>query len=268
MKKNKISENKNYFLYNDFHLGDNVFNMIFFHIIKKYIEDNNMKIYYYCNDCYLKQIREFIPTKNIYVSSIKFKPPFSIQLWINNNFFNYTHDKQKKPCNYNKYYISFFNNVIYKLNLNIKINNFFYNDHNLIERYELLDDKYKKIDILILNSLPLSNQYNYVKNDWDDYINSIKNLFKICTTTKINDILCTEDDNLTIKNIASISTNSKIIIAVNSGVLPGLLNEITLKNAKKIYIFDKNNYYSYPNFVNKTNINQITINELNTTINS
>ena len=73
---------------------------------------------------------------------------------------------------------------------------------------------------------------------------------------------------LTIKNIASISTNSKIIIAVNSGVLPGLLNEITLKNAKKIYIFDKNNYYSYPNFVNKTNINQITINELNTTINS
>jgi hypothetical protein len=131
----------------------------------------------------------------------------------------------------------------------------------------LIDLKYKNIDILILNSKPLSNQYNYIVNDWNNYINLIKNLFKICTTTKINDILSTEDDNLTIKSIASISTNVKIIIAVNSGVLPGLLNEYTLKNVKQVYIFDDKNYYSYPNFMKKNNINEITINELKTIIN-
>lgn len=260
-------KNKCYYLHNEYHLGDSVFNMIFFYIIKPYIESNNLKIYYYCNDCYLNQIKEFISSDNIYVTSIRFKPPNSIQLWINNNYFNYTHINQKTPCNFNKYYISFFNNVICKLKFNIKINKFFYRDQELIERYNSLDLKYKNIDILILNSQPLSGQYNYIINDWNNYINSIEKIFKICTTTKINNILSTEDDNLTIKSIASISTNVKIIIAVNSGVLPGLLNEYTLKNVKQVYIFDNKNYYSYPNFINKNNIYEITIDELNEKIN-
>jgi hypothetical protein len=274
MKKKKIFNNKCYYLHNDYNLGDNVFNMIFFHIIKQYLENNDIQIYYYCHDDYLNQVREFIPIKNVHLISIKFKPPFSIHLWIGNDYFEKTYNFKKtyklsrNLCNYNKFYISFFNDVLSKLHLNMRIYRFFYNDYNLIERYNLLNDKYKNLDILVLNSQPYSCQYNYIKNDWDNYILSIDIIFKICTTTKVDNVLSTQDDCLTIKNIAAISTNSKIIIAINSGVLPGLLNEITLKNVKKIYTFDDRCYYSYPNFIRKININEITVNELNSILNS
>ena len=87
--------------------------------------------------------------------------------------------------------------------------------------------------------------------------------YKLITTTKVNNnIVCTMDDNLTIKNIAAISTNVKVVIAVNSGVVPGLLNYYTLSNIKRFYTFDDRCFYSYPNFVRKQKISEITFQEL------
>jgi hypothetical protein len=86
--------------------------------------------------------------------------------------------------------------------------------------------------------------------------------FKIITTTKVENIKCTMDDKLTIKDIAAISTKTKVIIAVNSGVVPGCLNKYTLKNIKHAYIFDDRVYFSYPNFENRNNIEEITLSEL------
>lgn len=104
--------------------------------------------------------------------------------------------------------------------------------------------------------------------EWDNYIISINNRFKVLTTTKVNDdILCTYDDKLTIKDIASLSTKAKVVIAINSGVVPGLLNFYTLTNMKHFYIFDNNCCYSYPNFENRDNINDITFEELENYIN-
>jgi hypothetical protein len=71
------------------------------------------------------------------------------------------------------------------------------------------------------------------------------------------------DDNLTIKDIASLSTKAKVIIAVNSGVVPGLFNIYTLTNVKHVYIFDDRIFYSYPNFEKKENITYISVDELN-----
>ena len=74
------------------------------------------------------------------------------------------------------------------------------------------------------------------------------------------------DDNLTIKNIAALSTNVKIVIAINSGVVPGLLNYYTLTNIKRFYTFDDRCFYSYPNFIRKQNINNISFQELSEVI--
>jgi len=101
-----------------------------------------------------------------------------------------------------------------------------------------------------------------ILTNWDNYIKELNNIFKVLTTTKVDGALCTYDDNLSIKDIASLSTKAKIIIAVNSGVVPGLLNYYTLKNAIHVYIFDNRSFYSYPNFENKNNITDITIDEL------
>jgi len=265
-----FSKNKVYYLHNEYHLGDNVFNFILFYNLKDYIEANNIKIFYYANRCYLPQLKEFLCSPNIYLASIEYKPSTSIQLWINNPLFMYRHDKQNMPVCFNKFYLKFFNNVLNMLHINYSLSKFCYSDLNLLADYDNLEEKYKSIDILFLNSQPLSNQYNYNKIEWDNYIRLLNNLnkYKIVTTTKVsNEINCTLDDNLTVKKIASVSLKASIIIAVNSGVVPGLLNINTLQNVKRFYTFDRNCYYSYPHFVSKNNINDISFDELASLLN-
>jgi hypothetical protein len=253
-----------YYIHNEYHLGDNIFNMILFYNTKDYIENNNILINYYCQSRYLNQVVEFVPSKNIHLFSIDKKPKKSLELWINNKYFLYNHDnKENHKISFNKFYINFFNIALNKLRIPIKLNKFVYTDKDLLIRYEMLNEKYKNIDILVLNSQPLSEQYNYNKTEWDNYIILLNKKYKIATTTKVNEnVLCTMDDNLTIKNIAAVSTNVKVVIAINSGVVPGLLNYYTLTSVKQFYTFDNRCFYSYPNFVRKQKIKDISFQEL------
>ena len=275
MEKNiiekEVVENLNnnivYHLHNNYGLGDSVFNFIFFYQLQNYIETNNIHIYYYAKKEYLSQLKEFITSKNIFLHSLEDQPNNSIHLWIANNFFGCSIFSEKLPVNFNYFYQVFFNKVLNILNIHLSINTLLYVDNNLIDRYNNISDKYKKFDILILNSQPMSFQYKYNKNEWDTYIiNLVNHGYNVLTTTKVFDLICTVDDNLTIKDIAALSTRAKIIIAINSGVVPGLLNNITLLKVKHVYIFDDHVYYSYPNFENKKFINDITFDELNTYI--
>ena len=268
---------KYYNFHNEHHLGDNVFNLIFFNNIKNYLENNNITIYYYCQPTYFHQLKEFIQSEKIILCDIKNNPTKSIQLWIETPIFNFKFNQilfySKNPyfknmrnnhVFYNIFYKTFFNKVLNTINFPLKLEKFYYEDQDLLTRYDNLNDKYKNIDILILNSQPFSGQYNYNKEEWDRYICKLNQKYTVVTTTKVNnDIKCTTDDNLTIKTIAAISTKVPIIIAINSGVVPGLLNIHTLKNVKQFYIFDNRCCYSYPNFVSRENISHISFNEIN-----
>ena len=254
---------------NSYHLGDNIFNFILFYHIKKYIENNNIFIYYYCQEQYINQVSEFNPSKNIIIQRINNElPKNTIELWQNNEKINVTFAKiqekaKNKIVNYNLFYKVFFNRFLKKIKIPIKINNFYYKDTELFLRFNKLNQKYKEIDLLILNSQPLSDQYNYDKQIWDGMINLYNQKYRLVTTTKVDGILCTMDDNLTVKDIAALSINVKVIIAINSGVVPGLLNKYTLKGIKQFYIFDNRCFYSYPNFQSKKDIREITFQELN-----
>lgn len=260
-----------YRIYNKYHLGDNVFNFIMFYHLKKYIESNNILIYYYCKQQYISQISEFNCSNNILIQNIdEGMPNNSIELWQNNRkigvTFEITHNKAKqhncKRVNYNLFYKIFFNKFLKKIHMPVQLDYFYYTDHDLLVRYEKLHDKYKNIDLLILNSEPLSDQYKYEKHIWDGMIYLYSQKYKLVTTTKVDDILCTMDNNLTIKDIAALSTKVKVIIAINSGVVPGLLNEYTLQNIKQVYIFDDRCFYSYTNFQVKEDIREINFHEL------
>lgn len=261
-----------YRIYNKYHLGDNIFNFIMFYHIKEYIEQKNIKIYYYCQEEYINQVSEFNCSKNIIIQNIdEGLPSNAIELWQNNDKLGVTfysihskiNQKNKKRVNYNLYYKGLFNYFLKKIKIPIKIRQFSYIDEDLLKRFEKLSDKYKDIDLLILNSKPFSDQYKYNKTIWDGMINIYKNMnYKLVTTTKVEGVLCTMDDNLTVKDIAALSINVKVIIAINSGVVPGLLNDYTLKNIKKVYTFDDRCFFSYLNFETKEDIREITIKEL------
>ena len=267
---------KYYNFHNEHHLGDNVFNLIFLNNIKNYLESNNITIYYYCQTIYFDQLQEFIQSSKIILCDIKNKPPKSIHLWIETPIFNFvflnillkSHNNILKNMKinkvyYNVFYKTFFNIVLNTINFPLQMEKFYYDDQDLLTRYDNLQEKYKNIDILVLNSQPLSDQYSYNKNEWDHYICNLNRMYNVVTTTKVNnEIKCTTDDNLTIKTIAAVSIKVPIIIAVNSGVVPGLLNIYTLTNVKHFYIFDDRCCYSYPNFSWREKITQIRLDEI------
>ena len=267
--------NKKYYFHNFYHLGDNVFNMIFFKIIKSVIVENNIIIHYYCQPEYIKQSAEFNDIPNIIIEHIQNKPHHSLELWIDREMRGLSWTKiYNKNCQlgmkrsfYDRFFASFFNNVLEIMKIKITIKTFYYKDSNLKHRYISLNkqfnNKYRKIDILILNSQPMSGQFNYNKTEWDEHIKHLNNKFKVMTTTKVDGISCTMDDNLTIKDIAAISSHVKIIIAVNSGVVPGLLNKYTLNNVKHVYIFDDRCKFSYKKFENIDSIQEITLANIN-----
>ena len=262
-----------YYFHNEYHLGDNVFNLIFFNNIRNYIKKLNIYIYYYCQPEYMDQLIEFVSNNNVVLFPINNKPENSLQLWIENTQLKYTfssvkdNSEDKRVC-YNVFYKNFFNIILTKLKINFMFTQYYYTDADLLTKYNILNEKYKNIDILILNSQPFSEQYDYNKNEWDNYICELNKKYNVVTTTKVNnDIKCTMDDNLTIKTIAAISTKVPVIIAVNSGVVPGLLNIYTLTNVKQFFTFDSRCYYSYPNFVSKNKITEITFDILNNFIN-
>ena len=253
-------------------MGDNIFNFIMFYGIKTYIETNNIYIYYYCHKEYIKQVSEFNCSKHIIIQEVNDNmPKNSINSWINCNdngvpFFpvlaKLRKKDNKKRINYNFYYLIFFNIFLKRLKIPIKLHNFHYKDDELIRRLNNLNDKYKEVDILIINSQPFSGQYSYDKVIWDNMIKYYNSKYKIITTTKVKNIFSTKDNDLTVKDIAALSINVKVVIAINSGVLPGLLNEYTLKNVKQFYLFDNRCYFSYPKFQICEDIQNIKYDEL------
>jgi hypothetical protein len=250
-------------------LGDIVFNFIIFYNIKQYLEENNITIYFYMRNEHIEQMNDFKPIKGMKIFDISKKPSNSIELWDCNDYIfepngkKNNHSKIFSGFSQNLYYVKYFNIRLKKLNIPITISNFCYEDPDLLIRYEKLDNKFKNLDILFVNSDAQSGQYNYDEKLWKYAINILNSRYKIVTTKKIDEnIISTRDDNLNIKDIAAISTHVKVVIAINTGVFTGFLNKYTLNNVNKFYIFDNRTYYNYPKFENKKFLRDISLEEL------
>lgn len=76
-------------LYNECHLGDHIFCMIFLSQIQKYMEENDIHIHYYCLNQYHEQVREFVSSKHIHL--FDYHHPIGINAWIGD---------QRKKINY------------------------------------------------------------------------------------------------------------------------------------------------------------------------
>jgi hypothetical protein len=228
--------------------------------IKDYIEQNNIVIEYYCQPEYHNKVNEFINTNNVILKDINVETDKGIDLWIGSKEFS------KNLYEYNvidEIYLIIFNEFLQKVNIPLTIEKFEYTDPDLLVRRQRIENqfgnKYKDIEILIINSKPLSGQISYNDDEWNHFIKRMNERYKIAITTSISDprVACTMDDGLSVKDIAAISTNVPIIIAVNSGVITSLFNTYTLENVKTIYFFDNSNNYSNPKFVKKDNINDL-----------
>lgn len=264
--KEYFTNNKEYNIYissshdiNGVRLGDSLFILLYFNKNKKNIIDNNITINFYIRSKFLNEIKEFnCCPNNIFFYDIDKKPDNAIDVWIGNNSYENSADKKmlnnKMPMD--KYLPLILSEIGRKLDLE-PIDDFIYEDIDLLDRYNNLKDKYKNLDILIINGTGGSAQVNISKEEWDTYIGNLNNKYKIITTEKVNTILCTRDDNLTAKTIAALSTHLKYIIAINSGPIVGCFNSYTLNNIEKFFVLDNTVYYSGDKFKNIKNLNDI-----------
>ena len=236
------------------HVGDNIINFIFFYKIKKYIEENNITINYYCYQKYHNNLLEFKWSDNINICDIALVNFRRHSPYNRNNLRNVSINNIKtkiyhlwqgtdnnpidQPSIEDKL-CSFFNLFLQYYNIPITITAFEYQDEDLINRYSLLEEKYKNVDILIVNSTPLSDQYNYNKAQWDDFIIRLSKKYKVAITEKINNtnenIVCMSDFSL--KQIAAVALGVKKIIAINTGPSIPLYNTDILNKVDAFYLF-------------------------------
>jgi hypothetical protein len=211
------------------HLGDNIINFIFFYKIKDFIETNNIIIYYYCHSAYHKNLLDFKCSENIKIMEHENK---GYVLWQGGSTPNQRHIEDKL-C-------GMFNIFLNNFQIPISVNSFEYRDEDLFKRYENLNDIYKNINILIINSNPLSGQYNYNKTTWDNFIIKLSKKYIVATSEKVNDDIISLH-NFSVKNIAAIALKVQIIIAINTGPSIPLYNTDILDNIDDIYLFGCNN---------------------------
>ena len=212
-------------LQNGHHLGDNIINFIFFNKIKDYIEENNIIIHYHCLEKYHNNLTEFNCSKNIIIKDWENK---GYILWQGGNT-PHQNCIEDKLC-------GMFNIFLKDSAIPLSVNSFEYQDPELFTRYENLDDKYKNIDILVINSTPLSSQYNYSKEIWNDFIIRLNQKYLVAVTEKVNDNILSLHD-MSVKNIAALALKVKKIIAINTGPSIPLYNTDILNSVEVIYLF-------------------------------
>ena len=216
------------------HLGDNIINFIFFYQIKEYIESNNIIIHYRCHAQYHKNLLEMNCSKNIIILPWE---NIGYVLWQRT-----VYEICKPGFTIEDILCLMFNVFLQNHNIPIHVEKFEYNDDDLLKRYHNLDDKYKNVDILIINSTPLSGQLNYDRNEWNQFIINLSKKYKIVTSETVNeDIL--SGQHLSVKDVAAIATHVKNIIAIHTGPSIPLHNTDILNNVENIYMFN-----DYSNF--------------------
>lgn len=263
-------ETKYISLFNIYHLGDHIFNMIYFMKIKEIILSQSIIFLYYCLPQYHSEIKHFIlpclenhiMIKNIHDYEHEYRTRLQhgneqyfqylgFEAWINNTLLIPDYYLQC-GVGFDTYYIIYYNCLSKKLHIPKIIMDLSYHDEDLSIRYSSFEQKYPDLfsspfDILFINSIPKSNQLQYSKNHWDRFILFChqKN-YKIITTLKCAQIPCTMDLGFTCKDIAALSTRVRFIIAVNTGPFVGCYNDKTLQNVEKIFIFVNNLYFDHP----------------------
>lgn len=232
-------------MHNLHHLGDCIITLIYLFNISQYLIDKNIIVNFYIDKSNIYQVNDFNSMSNVKIYDISLKPENSIDTWLGIN--------EDRSIPYNEWLCKRFSGIGRELSLP-EISKFTYIDTNLIERYAKLDNIYKNIDILVINSASRSGAYdiNSKRKEWNNMIKILSKKYKLVTTEKVESIICTRDQNLLIKDIAAISTHVKYIIAVHTGPLLGCLNEYTFNNVKTWYIYEtqqpKPNLFSYKNF--------------------
>jgi hypothetical protein len=257
------------FVKNKYHLGDCIFILICFKQIEEYIKENNIFIHFYCYQDHVTQVKDFNESNNVTIFSLTELSHVKnnvYDLWIGSpeNKYNWFKATTEPIVPYDHFFIKFYNTFLEVIQIPVKLEKFTYKSDYLIDRCNeinnMTNNKYIGIDFLINNGEPKSYQLDYHCGDWNNFVINLSKKYKVVTTQKVDNILCTRDDNLTVKDIAAISLNIKNFILIESGVTVGLYNEYMSETEDVTVYHLSNNIYhktSFKNWKFYNNLNSI-----------
>jgi hypothetical protein len=231
---------KYYSFFNHFsHYGDSILNLKFFYNISEQLKANNIHINYYYDEKYITDVSElkrYVDTETLSLYTMAYKPADAIDIWMGDDIDNVSYKI------FDTYYDMFYRKILKQIGLDeLDIDTSLYQkEDNLIDIYSSLEEKFKNLDILIVNANPKSEQIEYDKTAMDAMCVRLAARYKIATTTFVNEsIPCTFRSGLKIQDIGAISTHAKYIIAINTGPIVGCFNLYTKQHVKKWIILDK-----------------------------
>ena len=242
-------EKREIYAKNKYHLGDSILILICFKQIEEYIKENNIFIYFYCIEEHFPQVEDFNESNNVTIfplSELSTVENYVHDLWIGTPDSEHNWGRGMKNITYDHFLMNFYNNFLRVVEIPIKLEKFTYNCDYLIDRCNeinnMTNNKYIGIDFLINNSEPKSFQLDYNFEEWNNFVINLSKKYKVVTTQKVDNIPCTRDDNLTVKDIAAISLNIKNFILIESGVTTGLYNNYMTETPDiSVYHLSNNN---------------------------
>jgi hypothetical protein len=205
------------------------------------MRENNIMIHYYYGDYItnVKELERYTNKESMMLHSYNECPADAVELWMRNDINGIS------MRYFDTYYNAFYQNILKIIGLEGRgIDTSLYQKEDyLIDIYNKLDNKYKDIDILIINAEPKSGQFEYNKQAFDKIIHSLSKQYRIVTTAPTTpDIPCTMNDNLHLQDIGAISTHAKYILCIYSGPVVPCFNLHTKQHVTKWIIMDRGQY--------------------------
>lgn len=241
---------------NKYHLGDCIFSIIYFNkVLRKY---TNSEIIFYCNSNYHKQLKE-ICEERILLKPFQNKGEST---WIGRDGLYHGNQgpfsgKYGSTKNTNEIYVHFYNYLSSKCGLDIVFEtkyDILYDSDQYLNNIDQYDKNY---DIMVINSVPLSGQFQYSELELNNIIIDISEKYKVITTKKVNNIDCTLDMDYSILDIAKLAYYIDKIITIHTAPHILTLNKWTINKYKRWIVFDNHHSYDYDYIEHYTNLNEM-----------
>ena len=228
--------------YNEYHLGDNVFHLTFLRKLSRLVDDNFV---YYVHPQYLPELNKHLLgyMDRIELRSLEYRTPTAHNAWIGEIYYNHPN-----KFLYDIFYVDWFNyltNKIYGKNFDI----------DMISDYPMLMPSANRTDILFINSVPNSNQFENNTDLLDDLIRDLNKQYRIITTKKVLGVDCTLDHSMTLVNIGALASDSTNIIAIDTGPHSTCINKWALSNVESWVVGHNTNSFSFAK--SARNINEL-----------
>jgi Domain of unknown function (DUF4214) len=240
--------------YNPYHLGDHLMGLSFFMYWQTH--DPNIIIHYAIPKHFIKEIQEFIYMSNmsqdrIYLEVYDNDKSNYHLFWINSPLIPFRHTAHRDHMAFNHFLQEHFHRWIDFLHISIPKSfppYLFSSSEVYIPRLDYLPSVYHNVDVLIVNSYGMSNQYTMQPQEWDRLAKGIAlySGLKVCTTRKIPGVLSTHDHCLSIYQIGLLSTRIQYMIGLNTSILCASLTD-SLPTMKGVFLFGMDTKMTFSN---------------------